>query len=438
MPKSEIPQLTGLRFLAAFSILFLHTVHWCIPFNDTRIPVAIAGAVGVFGMPLFFVLSGFVIHYNYAVLFRDQTLGGASRNFFSARFARLYPLYFFFLLFGSISDFVTNWIGHNPQEFENYVVHTLTLTQSWVYKFAIHDRLVLNHGFGLAWSISTEFFFYLAYPFMVFAVLRMRRPRTSIAAFSLFSVAFIVLLAVALSNFASIETWAKGFFPRVMTGDQSADASFYRWLFYFSPYVRIGEFIVGCLAAQLFMIVREMPITRRERLYAGLVYAVAIAWLAGFAFVYGYSVAVPNGLGGPGTFGSDLVRIVHFSALNFGLAVPLGVVMFYTSRYEGISASFLALPAMVWLGEISYSLYAVHTWTLRPLIRPVVSWNDVYAVDAILRVTLAIAFTIMVSVGTYQMIEQPARRYLRRLLMNGKETRPAASPAYAPNEVKGI
>jgi peptidoglycan/LPS O-acetylase OafA/YrhL len=432
MPKSEIPQLTGLRFLAAFSILFLHTVVWCIPFNDSKVPSAIAGAIGVYGMPLFFVLSGFVIHYNYAALFRDQSLGSAWRNFFSARFARLYPLYFFFLVFGSLSDFVSNWISYAPKEFENYVVHTVTLTQSWVYVFAIHDRLVLNHGFGLAWSISTEFFFYVAYPFVVFAILRIRRPRTSLLSLAVFSVAFMALLTVAVSNFASIEALAKGFLPRVEP--VGSDASFFRWLFYFSPYVRIGEFIVGCLTAQLFMIVRDLPVTRRERTNAALVFAVAVVWLVGFGFIYGYSVVVQNGLGGPGTFGAEIVNIVHFSALNFGVAVPLAVVIFYTGRYEGMVASFLALPAMVWLGEISYSLYAVHTWTLRPLIRPAISFNEIYQVDAILRVTMGIAFTIIVSAGTYMMIEQPARRYLRSLLMNGKTAK--AAP-FAPNEVKG-
>jgi peptidoglycan/LPS O-acetylase OafA/YrhL len=434
MPKSEIPQLTGLRFLAAFSILFLHTVVWCIPFNDTRIPLAIANAVGVYGMPLFFVLSGFVIHYNYAVLFRDQSLGSASRNFFSARFARLYPLYFFFLLFGSLSDFVSNWISYAPKEFDDYVIHTLTLTQSWVYKFAIHDRLVLNHGFGLAWSISTEFFFYIVYPFVVFAVLRIRRPRTGLVAVAGFSIGFMALLAIALNNFASIEELAKSVFPRVVSADQGSDASFYRWLFYYSPYVRVGEFLIGCLTAQLFMVMRDLPVARRERLYAGVVFAVAVVWLVGFGFIYAYPVAVPNGLGAKGTFGFELVNIVHVSALNFGLAVPLAVVMFYTARYEGMTANFLALPVMVWLGEISYSLYVVHTWTLRPLIRPAISFNEVYQIDAILRVTMGIAFTIIVSTGTYMMIEQPARRYLRTLLMNGKTAKTAS---YAPNEVKG-
>jgi peptidoglycan/LPS O-acetylase OafA/YrhL len=286
----------------------------------------------------------------------------------------------------------------------------------------------------LAWSISTEFFFYIVYPFLVFAVLRIRRPRTGLVAVAVFSLAFMALLAIALSNFASIEELAKSFLPRVVPGDVGTDASFYRWLFYYSPYVRVGEFVLGCLTAQLFMIVRDLPVARRERLYAGLVFAVAVVWLVGFGFIYAYPVVVPNGLGAKGTFGFELVHIVHFSALNFGVAVPLAVVIFYTARYEGMTANFLALPVMVWLGEISYSLYVVHTWTLRPLIRPAISWNEIYQVDAILRVTMGIAFTIIVSAGTYMMIEQPARRYLRALLMNGKTAK--AAP-YVPNEVKG-
>jgi len=295
---------------------------------------------------------------------------------------------------------------------------------------------VLNHGFGLAWSISTEFFFYLVYPFLVFAVLRIRRPRTGLVAVTAFAVGFIALLTVAVINFASIEGVAKSFFPRV--ADVNSDASFYRWLFYYSPYVRVGEFVLGCLTAQLFMIVRELPVARRERICAGVVFAVAVVWLVGFGFIYAYPIAVADGLGGAGSFGAWLVHITHVSALNFGVAVPLAIVIFYTARYEGTTATFLALPAMVWLGEISYSLYVVHTWTLRPLIRTAISFNEVYLIDMILRVSMGIAFTIIVSAGTYRLIEQPARRYLRTLLMNGKTAKAAKAAPYAPTEAKGV
>ena len=45
------------------------------------------------GMELFFVLSGFVIHYNYADVGRRPHLQNLAR-FYIARFARIYPLSF--------------------------------------------------------------------------------------------------------------------------------------------------------------------------------------------------------------------------------------------------------------------------------------------------------------------------------------------------------
>jgi peptidoglycan/LPS O-acetylase OafA/YrhL len=44
-------------------------------------------------MSLFFVLSGFVIQYNYADIFLKERLPSATFKFIVARFARLYPLY---------------------------------------------------------------------------------------------------------------------------------------------------------------------------------------------------------------------------------------------------------------------------------------------------------------------------------------------------------
>jgi peptidoglycan/LPS O-acetylase OafA/YrhL len=72
---------------------------------------------------------------------------------------------------------------------------------------------------------------------------------------------------------------------------------------------------------------------------------------------------------------------------------------------------------MVWLGDISYSIYAVHTWTLRPFVRPSVDFNFVFAADAIVRVLVGIVFTIIVAAATYSIIEAPCRRYLRLRLM---------------------
>jgi peptidoglycan/LPS O-acetylase OafA/YrhL len=71
--RPPIPALTGLRFFAAFFILFAHACDWCAQFQDSQIRTYF-GLVSIYGMPLFFVLSGFVIHYNY----RGTTHGSAA------------------------------------------------------------------------------------------------------------------------------------------------------------------------------------------------------------------------------------------------------------------------------------------------------------------------------------------------------------------------
>ncbi len=67
MGREEVPALTGLRFVAAFSVLIAHGVSTILATHETPLGAVywLRQASG-FGMTLFFVLSCFVIHYNYA------------------------------------------------------------------------------------------------------------------------------------------------------------------------------------------------------------------------------------------------------------------------------------------------------------------------------------------------------------------------------------
>src|SRR5579872_3889748 len=65
----EIPALTGIRFFAAAFILIAHAADWTLQFSDSNVKENLT-ILAMYGMPLFFVLSGFVIHYNYWRLFR--------------------------------------------------------------------------------------------------------------------------------------------------------------------------------------------------------------------------------------------------------------------------------------------------------------------------------------------------------------------------------
>jgi peptidoglycan/LPS O-acetylase OafA/YrhL len=99
-PLHDIPSLTGLRFLAALSVAVAHAAGISLLSMNQQGAVQTAThwlEVGAgFGMTLFFVLSGFVIHYNYSQKIFGKGLNGVAK-FFWARFARLYPLYFLIL-----------------------------------------------------------------------------------------------------------------------------------------------------------------------------------------------------------------------------------------------------------------------------------------------------------------------------------------------------
>ena len=199
----DVPGLTGLRFLAAFSVLIAHAFAVLMQGHDTPGSVAYwATQASGFGMTLFFVLSGFVIHYNYATLVTAGGLRGVAAYLW-ARFARLYPLFLLTLL-GYIlisRKHFQFWTGH-PEPFESVLQalpYFLFSVQSWIYHPIGDTTLIYAIGgsSSLTWSISTEWFFYFLYPVVAWLVLRSRAPRLTIV-LALAWCALWIALATAL------------------------------------------------------------------------------------------------------------------------------------------------------------------------------------------------------------------------------------------------
>ncbi len=78
--KPPLPALTGIRTILALNIVFFH---FTPPYLGYFYPFIQNGFVFV---GFFFLLSGFVVAYNYA----DRALTLSPRAFWLARFARLY------------------------------------------------------------------------------------------------------------------------------------------------------------------------------------------------------------------------------------------------------------------------------------------------------------------------------------------------------------
>jgi len=171
----HLPRIDVLR---AYAILMVIGVHFCagtlglVPWRgDLRaFGLWAAGNYGLVpltygwaGVPLFFVISGFCIHY--AFLRRGDKPFRAG-GFFWRRFARLYPAYlaalFFFILLAEKMD---------PSQ--------VTLSSVLTHLFLVNNLSVANFATinGVYWSLGVECQFYLLYPLLLWGRKRFGLPR---------------------------------------------------------------------------------------------------------------------------------------------------------------------------------------------------------------------------------------------------------------------
>lgn len=91
MERDRIPELDLLRFIAAAAVVLFHATNWPA---DPNLLTRIA-TYGAFGVPLFFMISGFVI------LMTAQNRSGI--EFINSRVARLYPSFWIAVLLSSLA-----------------------------------------------------------------------------------------------------------------------------------------------------------------------------------------------------------------------------------------------------------------------------------------------------------------------------------------------
>jgi peptidoglycan/LPS O-acetylase OafA/YrhL len=418
-PRGEVPGLTGLRFVAAFCVLLAHGM--AVVMKDHQVPggtVSWLMQASGFGMTLFFVLSGFVIHYNYATLVTAGRLRGIS-TFLWARFARLYPLFLLLLLVSVLLSIRPRhmWWG----EFDAFhdtmraFPYFLLSVQSWFYVlidgssliYAIGTTAPLGSTTSLTWSISTEWFFYLVYPGIAWLVLRTRKPLWTAVAILLWGLLWAKLASAMFDRIEFIDAWAIARYGSIAALQGNFQNAFAFWLLYFSPFVRIGEFILGCLAAHLYLQLSTQKVTRRENLMGT---AACLAAVASVPLITYFSFS-------PDVAGNIFQKL----RWNFAQAPSAALLIFCAARYRNVlSRLLMSRPAIV-LGDASYSIYLVH-FAVLILVRAgaltAAGWTESgeHGVGFDLAaLVLAIAAVLLISILLYRCYEAPARRWLRRL-----------------------
>jgi peptidoglycan/LPS O-acetylase OafA/YrhL len=407
--NNHILVLDGLRFFAALSVMLAHYTFWVI--GDQGITNNISlflGALPGIGMPLFFVLSGFVIHWNYHELVeRPQGI----KKYLVARFARLYPLYLTVLLIEFVIGFHLHrgsaaFAGSRWALFFA-LPYYLTLTQDWIFGVIGQNNLIYQYHMATAvsWSISLEFFFYLAYLFFVKRVNKITKVSTPLILILLLQIAVIFYLILCSKYTASINKAALAGFGEYATTTKGYQDSLLRWLNYFNPWVNLPAFIFGVCVAKICLLQQTKSLASIEKKWGGWFTGISILvlFISYYLTYFIYTSLFNNFVGRAGSL----------------LYTPLIVLLIYCLvRYQDTWLNkIISCRLFVKLGLASYSIYLLHAFF---------GWypRDFYylGLNPWLLYVLAIISVLVISYFSYLLFERPAQMLIRRQLLGREKT----------------
>ena len=371
--KPQLLPLTGIRLFLA-----LWVVHYHLPIlrpgksafePPAWIFVIHHNADAVLG--IFFILSGFVLSYNYTL---DQRWSKESLTRFAiARFARIYPAYFLGLVLMvpiMINLAIQNFSYEKIAKDATMGALNLLLLQSWLPKTA----LTWNYP---GWSTATEAFFYCCFPFMGIALWKIRRP------WPLFWAGLIIWVAALAA-------------PETAIALSLNRRPFWIPLLLCNPILRFPDFCLGIIAGRVY---RRLLDCDSSLIGRG-------AWLYGPASVLLILALVACG------------RWPHLAA-DKELLLPLDMLLVLgLALGGGPLARFLSLPFIVFMGNVSFTIYILHV--------PVAQLTGLIARSLFhYRMGFTTLYVAVVCIATvvYKFAEEPATRKIRRRLNQWSDAR---------------
>ncbi|WP_066585847.1 acyltransferase family protein [Cellulomonas timonensis] len=371
----RIESLTGLRIVAA---VLVYLSHVGVPPGVNPRAVTFAAA-GYNGVTVFFVLSGFVLAWNYADRFSTLT-GRALWSFAVARVARIYPLYLVALLWVVAPALVTHTLPASTWW------HVAAL-QTWSSDMSF--ALALN---GPGWSIGVELFLYACFPALMLAIYRIRsRPS--------------VLLGLAVVATAVVIALAWWFVASGRDALPWADAeSAHRWL-YRNPLARLGDFVVGISVALLARAVQVKAwIGATAQAVGAVAFLVLMTWPSLLHTAWSW----------------DAAYLLPAALVIWGLA----------ASPETPLARLLSTKPMILAGEASFAFYLLHgPLVARLTLGPVETW-----LGWLFTTGLLFAMIMFAAVGAHLVIERPAQQWIRRTFDRRRPEAIASPPPVATRE----
>jgi peptidoglycan/LPS O-acetylase OafA/YrhL len=362
--------LTPLRGIAALLVALFH----CNIFYWQFLPPVHTQFLDLswLWVDFFFILSGFIMSYAYGRNFRDGVRKKDFKKYIGARFARVYPLHFI----------TTCWAFVCAILILPHAVSPDAVFVSLFDRKAIFSCLLLIQSLHLgyfsaplnnpSWSLSTEWWAYMIFPFLVPYFSRLKTKGKWLAALLIIGFYFVLKFVEHDARFGNGQP------PNMIT-----DFGFFRCL---------AGFLAGMLLFTLFEHRAAFNIMRRD-------------WFFALSFL---GVIVGMHLG-----------IKHLLIIAF---FPL--VLISAAYNDGLVKRILDTRPFQRLGDWSFSVYLVHlpiiyTFyifdvrkdpTIFMNLGPATHYPTDYA-HGLLMCGIIMTITILVSAFTYNFVEIPARNY---------------------------
>lgn len=356
--RSYIPELDGLRAFAILGVLLFHL----------EVP---GFSLGWAGVPLFFVISGFLIT---RILLNTRDKPYYFRNFYTRRSLRIFPIYYLvlFLYFGAIA--VTG--PHSRVYAALAGTYGKPFALFPYYLCYLQSIPIVNSGFkvvplmGHTWSLAVEEQFYWIWPFVVMAV---RRER----------LVFILLLLIATGPIIRAMLWHATTNPYYQTA-------------------LLPDFLdtiaIGGLVAWLAVSRWRRPVLERlgwASVAAGALIVLLLVARSGPAAYWLPPYWVPQ---------PENVFMFTGMALLFGGIVALCVAGSRAVRW-------LSSGPLVQVGKVSYGIYLYHVFAFyvvgivlnklhKGAAEPMSSWRGVLVI-------LSLAASYAAAVVSWKLIEHP-------------------------------
>ena len=369
MRRPAVHSLTSLRGLLACWVVAYHfwpDVLTLWPAADVLTPVFIRGGLAV---PAFFILSGFVLAYNYAEDFGARPADRrAILQFYLVRLARVYPVHLVALL-TVLAMVAVARLRDMPIDGEGYGFHdfvlNLLLLHTWVPDF----RLNWNYP---SWSISSEWFAYLLFPAVAVWGGRVAGWRSGLAVGACLTATLAFYTVGQALPFHELLAVVPTFFLGFFISRTVVDAGNHRTRWSARIPVWTPELLLSLLVAVCFLPKLSVPAILLAT--AGLVAVLA------------------------------LVRDGCLTYWRTGL--------------------------FVFVGEVSYSLYMTHTLAQKVLytLLPVAKVQDMHPATRLATTAVYLCTMAAWTLAMYFLVEKPARGHLRRAIAGFFPAAGAASP----------